>query len=222
MPISQNLRFLVDGHERLVTSVGRQQGSRPVFELLWSELLPWLSGGTVLDVGCGDHEWSTTDYSVARCDVAPTGPKGYTRIRPEEPLPYSDGKFDVAIAAEVIEHTENPWAFVRELCRVARSRVVISTPNPQCALSKRLFDQYGFFADFTTRHNQEIGHWTPVFGWQMDEMARRAGWVVARTDLIGGHFGDLRVPVGTLDPKLMPLVTSNNTERCRVVVLVPA
>jgi 2-polyprenyl-3-methyl-5-hydroxy-6-metoxy-1,4-benzoquinol methylase len=143
------------------------------------------------------------------------------RIEKEKPLPYETGAFDVALAAEVIEHTENPWTFVRELCRVATKLVIISTPNPQCALSREFFLRYGFFADFTPKHRKDIEHWTPVFDWQLEEMARRAGWRVAQTELLGGHFGDPQVPQGTLDPALDPLLRCPDSKKARIVLLRP-
>jgi 2-polyprenyl-3-methyl-5-hydroxy-6-metoxy-1,4-benzoquinol methylase len=44
-------------------------------------------------------------------------------------LPFDDDSFDVVTSIDVIEHVPDYHAFVRELCRVARRAVVISTPN---------------------------------------------------------------------------------------------
>lgn len=46
-------------------------------------------------------------------------------------LPYEDGRFDFVTATEVIEHLENPRAFIREINRVLRPGgfCVVSTPN---------------------------------------------------------------------------------------------
>ena len=48
-----------------------------------------------------------------------------------EPLPQSASTFDTVIAAEVIEHLENPRAVCRELFRLLRpgGQVLLSTPN---------------------------------------------------------------------------------------------
>lgn len=46
-------------------------------------------------------------------------------------LPFEDSSFDVVVSIEVVEHVEDPFAFLRELARVARpgGRVVVTTPN---------------------------------------------------------------------------------------------
>lgn len=48
-----------------------------------------------------------------------------------------DGSIDTVVAVEVIEHLENPRAFVRELARCVRhgGHVVVTTPNQLSALS---------------------------------------------------------------------------------------
>jgi SAM-dependent methyltransferase len=54
------------------------------------------------------------------------------------PYPLPAGEADVATAVEVIEHLENPRAFVRELVRLVRpgGLLVITTPNQLSLLSK--------------------------------------------------------------------------------------
>jgi 2-polyprenyl-3-methyl-5-hydroxy-6-metoxy-1,4-benzoquinol methylase len=55
-----------------------------------------------------------------------------------ERIPLPDGKADLVTAVEVIEHLENPRAFVRELVRLAGAGgwVLITTPNQLSLLSK--------------------------------------------------------------------------------------
>jgi SAM-dependent methyltransferase len=47
----------------------------------------------------------------------------------ETRLPFEDAQFDVAIAVEVIEHIIDLDAFLAELARVTRSRLLLSVPN---------------------------------------------------------------------------------------------
>jgi SAM-dependent methyltransferase len=56
---------------------------------------------------------------------------GYRQIAPDNHLPFDDASFDIAASNAVLEHVgslESQFAFVAELCRVAR-RVFISVPN---------------------------------------------------------------------------------------------
>jgi hypothetical protein len=55
----------------------------------------------------------------------------YRKIEANQPLPFADKAFDIAVSNAVLEHVgsrERQAAFVRELCRVAQ-RVFISVPN---------------------------------------------------------------------------------------------
>ncbi len=78
----------------------------------------------------------------------------YHRIEANRPLPFADQSFDLAVSNAVLEHVGSHWdqaAFVRELCRVART-VFISVPN-----------RY-----FPVEHHTAIPllhFWTPSFGW---------------------------------------------------------
>ena len=53
----------------------------------------------------------------------------------------ADGSADLVCAVEVIEHLENPRAFVRELVRLAKPGgfVIVTTPNQLSLLSKLTF-----------------------------------------------------------------------------------
>jgi len=52
-------------------------------------------------------------------------------------LPDADNSYDVVICLEVLEHLENPKAALKELCRISKSKVIISTPREPiwCALN---------------------------------------------------------------------------------------
>ena len=68
-------------------------------------------------------------------------------------LPLDDESVDVAAAVEVIEHLENPRAFVRELARITRPGgwVVVTTPNQLSALSLLTLLVKGRFSAFQER-----------------------------------------------------------------------
>lgn len=72
---------------------------------------------------------------LAPCDRHPESfqyaPVPCARVAPDGRLPYADGSCDAVVSIEVIEHVEDPFAFLRELARIARpgARVIVTTPN---------------------------------------------------------------------------------------------
>jgi ubiquinone/menaquinone biosynthesis C-methylase UbiE len=113
------------------------------FRLLRAEVLDLvgdLRGARVLDVGCGTGHFSQplaaanavvgVDLSAEMLAFART--KGLAPVRAAaEALPFGGGRFDVVLAASVIQLIPDGAAFVRELLRVVRpgGRVVICTIN---------------------------------------------------------------------------------------------
>src|SRR5262249_44997443 len=127
-----------DVDARARRSLGRGHGR--IHALVGSLLTARNAGGTLVDVGCGTGDlWRATRDRFTRC-------VGIDAVRyPELPqeitfeladldrgrLPLGDAAADVTAAIEVIEHLENPRAFVRELARITKPGgwVVLTTPN---------------------------------------------------------------------------------------------
>jgi 2-polyprenyl-3-methyl-5-hydroxy-6-metoxy-1,4-benzoquinol methylase len=103
------------------------------------------ASGTIADVGCGaGNLWSMLRGRFTRCialDVVRyeqlPADVDFRQADLDAGLPLADASVDAAAAVEVIEHLENPRAFVRELARVVRPGgwVALSTPNQLSALS---------------------------------------------------------------------------------------
>jgi len=112
-------------------------------------LKPDRPGGKALDVGCGvgqvvarlteaGYEASGVDVSepsIARAKKFCERCQVYDGKR----LPFSDNYFDSAGALNVLEHVDEPEAFIREVVRVvaARGKIVISSPNFMRAIGLR-------------------------------------------------------------------------------------
>ncbi|WP_394848596.1 class I SAM-dependent methyltransferase [Pendulispora brunnea] len=104
---------------------------------------------TVVDVGCGTGSIARTLLGSFRQYVGCDGVR-YESFPHESwasfvqadldkpPYPIADGTADLVLAIEVIEHLENPRAFVRELVRMLKpgGRLVVTTPNQLSVLSK--------------------------------------------------------------------------------------
>jgi 2-polyprenyl-3-methyl-5-hydroxy-6-metoxy-1,4-benzoquinol methylase len=85
----------------------------------------------VLDAGCGLGYGldilATSAASVRGQDVDPQLADGRIIVEPLTSLP--TGSFDAVVAVDVIEHIRDDAAFMRELARIARTRVLLTTPN---------------------------------------------------------------------------------------------
>ena len=104
------------------------------------------ASGTLADVGCGRGQlWQELRPIFSRCIgvdavkyASLPGDVEFLRADLDRvPLPLADASADVVTAVETIEHLENPRAFCRELCRIARPGgwIVITTPNQLSLLS---------------------------------------------------------------------------------------
>jgi len=104
-------------------------------------LRPSRSGARVLDVGCGVgqvvahltrdgfevHGVDVSEPNIAKAKAISTRCQLYDGAR----LPFPDGFFASVGALNVLEHVEEPEAFIRELVRVTEpgGRIVLSSPN---------------------------------------------------------------------------------------------
>jgi SAM-dependent methyltransferase len=98
-----------------------------------------------------------------------------------EPFP-SDaaGRYQLVTAVEVIEHLENPYAFMREVARVLSPEgiLLLTTPNIEGTLSRLKFLLKGEFRWFGEDDYQAWGHIQPLTSWQLDKALRQSGLCV--------------------------------------------
>jgi len=108
-------------------AAGRGPGQRGWYE--W--LTPFVRGASVLDVGCGLGYGldilATSAREVRGQDVDPQLSDPRIEIKPLEQFRSND--VDVVVAVDVIEHIDDDGGFVRELVRIARRSVILTTPN---------------------------------------------------------------------------------------------
>lgn len=92
------------------------------------------SGGTILDVGCGAGQvveaLTARGFAARGIDVAPAEIQGCERYDGRV-IPHPDASLDSIGAFNVLEHVEEPVAFLDEMARVLKpgGQMVVSSPN---------------------------------------------------------------------------------------------
>ncbi|MBK6425589.1 MAG: methyltransferase domain-containing protein [Blastocatellia bacterium] len=152
--------------------------------------------GRLLDVGCGEgHLRPFVDdlvdtyigNDIIRYNQFPSDAAFLTTDLDNGRVPVGDGEMDVVTAVEVIEHLENPRAFVRELARCTRpgGLIVVTTPNQLSGLSVLTLAIKRRHAAFQDVHYP--AHISALLEIDLVRMASEAGLVDARIDYT--HFG---------------------------------
>jgi SAM-dependent methyltransferase len=106
-----------------------------------------ISGGEVLDLGCGSGELArhlaAMGYLVTGCDIAPAMVRKaveadvrhavrWIQLEPcWQALPFADGSLDAVVSASVLEYLPDPCAVLAECARVLRPAgiLVCTVPN---------------------------------------------------------------------------------------------
>lgn len=174
-----------------------------VDERLNSRIARWVSGDSVLDVGCGFGP--LTDYLRGKgihatgvdllepCILAGQAryPQADLKVAKTESLEFPDKSFDTIVLKDVIHHVyeeDDVGEFLADVKRVARRRVVILDPNPMfiLLLARRV-----------------IGHIDPVCSpADAVRVVTAAGFKVVRLEyselfafpMSGGYVGPVLVP----------------------------
>lgn len=108
-----------------------------------------------------------------------------------EALPFPDGRFDYVFSIEGLEHFDNPWVFVKELCRVLKpgGRIFISTPNTFSVDARLKYLISGYFPRFRPLMQEphkvmdqpvDDAHISPVYFWQLNYFLMHGGVRIER------------------------------------------
>jgi 2-polyprenyl-3-methyl-5-hydroxy-6-metoxy-1,4-benzoquinol methylase len=114
------------------------------------------SGARVLDAPCGGSAALTqalieNGFDVLGADLDPEAGqrlgKAFAKVNLNAPLPWAEQSFDAVFSTEGIEHLENHFSFLREVCRILKpgGLLVLTTPNIAALRSRVRFFGSGFF-----------------------------------------------------------------------------
>ncbi len=140
---------------------------RAVLERLPALGLP--PGARVLDAPCGGSAALTLalmekGFSVTGADLDAQAEgrlgKAFTKVDLDMLLPWQDKSFDAVFSTEGIEHLENHFSFLREMCRILRPGgiLVLTTPNLTAIRSRVRFLGSGFFGRDSRPLNEASRH----------------------------------------------------------------
>jgi len=137
--------------------------------LNWLPELGLPAHARVLDAPCGGEAALTRaliesgfDAQGADLDTLPEEHLGraFTKVNLDQPLPWSDATFDAVFSTEGIEHLENHYSFLREICRILKpgGLLVLTTPNITALRSRVRFFGSGFFGRDSRPLNETSRH----------------------------------------------------------------
>jgi 2-polyprenyl-3-methyl-5-hydroxy-6-metoxy-1,4-benzoquinol methylase len=181
-------------------SLGISDG--PIYSAIVQRFVSLDMRGDVLDFGAGVG-YLTKRLAALRgvravvgadlFEAPPDLPTSASWIRTDlnDRVPVGDSRFDGVVAAEVIEHLENPRAVARELFRVLKpgGELILSTPNTESLRSIVSLIARGHFVAFT--ETSYPAHITALVGADLCRILAEAGFVetqVTFTD-VGGIPG---------------------------------
>jgi ubiquinone/menaquinone biosynthesis C-methylase UbiE len=129
-------------------------------ERVFSNVIPYLLGETLLDSGCGHGEddvlLSRHFKKVQACDIAEdplwkerSGPDISFSVCSAEKLAFPDNSFDTVIEQNMLHHVGNPELALSEMVRVSKKRIIVlecNRYNPLLYVNMTLIHKHEHFS----------------------------------------------------------------------------
>lgn len=171
---------------RIIASPGTHLGAASLIE----QAIPHAARATakVLEIGAGQGAFSRRLQDLGFEDItawdldaagvkAPVSRIEQVDLNTDFVAAAAGRRFDVIVGLELIEHLENPWAFMRGCAKLLTPQgvLVLSSPNIESAASRIDFLHNGRFVWFHNKDVKASGHIMPLAKWQIILAAKRAG-----------------------------------------------
>lgn len=110
-------------------------------------------------------------------------------------VPFKSGAFDLVVSVEVVEHTENPWHFLRELSNLLKvgGKLYLTTPNIHSIHERINFLLSKPFYCFSTGDFEGNKHITPILFWNLERMLNIAGFEIERVTFNRAFFPKIKI-----------------------------
>ena len=158
-----------------------------IAEKICSEIKP---GSKILDLGAGEgalsQRLSDLGFQVTAADKDDENFKctqaNFSKVNFDIPgeldafVAQHEGKFDVVVGVEVIEHVQDQWQYVRQLMKMTKvgGLILITTPNTTSWASRLLFLFTGRFHQFADS-DLSYGHINPISPWELNLILKDLG-----------------------------------------------
>jgi len=105
----------------------------------------------ILDVGCGTNPKGTVNVDIFRNgfnkqlgdqingELMSAGTIDNFVLAHGESLPFKDESFDLVYSSHAIEHTQKPMLMLKEMCRIAKRKIIVKCPHRRGTGAKRPF-----------------------------------------------------------------------------------
>jgi len=138
-----------DKYRRLGAYHWREYERQSIYRAYVDELLPWIEGDRVLDVGAGDglicHKLGAVGVELDPLAVELANKRGANVFSGDAgALPFDPESFDAVLMGDVIEHLEDPAPALRDayLVLVTNGRLYVTTPPKRTPIRKYHYREY--------------------------------------------------------------------------------